>query len=107
MEDGIVNYQADYIDEDHSDYIHNNVARIAITNVLGDEFSAGSSNTRKDFYYETDVPDNYVKDNLRILVIVQKSFGTQTVLSDGGYGEYYVDNCTSVKVGERKEPDLK
>lgn len=106
LEDGIIGEQADYEDEPHSDYVHNSIARIAVTNPLGDEFSISSSNIRKDFSFKVSVPDEYNKDNLRILIYVQREFGSQVVLSDNT-NDYYVDNSASVKVGESLEPGLK
>ncbi|MBQ6747094.1 MAG: Omp28-related outer membrane protein [Bacteroidaceae bacterium] len=107
LEDGIVGEQADYEDEPHSDYVHNSIARIAVTNVLGDEFSTESSNSRKDFSFKVSVPDEYVKENLRILIYTQRGFGSQVKLTDSDGVYYYVDNCASVKVGESLEPALK
>ena len=106
LEDGIVWYQADYVNGSHYDYVHNGIARMAITNVLGDGFETDTNNMRKDFSYKVTVPNDYVKDNVRILVYVQQKFGVQKKLSDG-YGDYYVDNCISVKAGESIKPNLK
>ena len=52
--------------------------------------------------------DGYKKENLRILVIVQRAFGSQPIIVDEGYdyGGYYVDNCISGKVGSTLAPSL-
>lgn len=80
-------------------YVHDNIARIALTNSLGDAFSAGEEDLLS-FDYSATIPSAYNKDNLSILVWVMRKYGTQTVLRDADYGEYYVDNCRVAAVGE-------
>lgn len=98
MEDGIVGHQSDYIEESREDYVHDNVARISISDPLGEPFTTSQENSIKQFDYSVTVPSEYKKENLKILVIVQRNFGSQIVLSDG-YGDYYVDNCAEGKAG--------
>lgn len=77
-----------------------NVLRMSLTSTLGDEFTLSGDNSVKSFHYNVIIPDNYNKDNLSILVIVQRKYGNQVILRDSYYGDYYVDNCRRMKVGE-------
>ena len=80
-------------------YVHDNIARIALTSSIGDAFSAGKEDLLS-FDYTATIPSAYNKDNLSILVWVMRKYGTQTILRDADYGEYYVDNCRVAAVGE-------
>lgn len=103
-ENNIVGYQADYGEGPHSNYVHNDVARAAVTNISGDSFFTFEENCIKSLNYSVYIPDNYKKDNLKVLVYVQREYGLQPVLRDGKYGEYYVDNCAAVKAGKSVAP---
>ena len=107
VEDGIVGSQADYYDGDHSDYVHDAVARKALTSVYGNPFQTDAKNTIKSFSYSTTVSSDYVKDNLRVLVYVQRQFGSQERLSDFSSEEYYVENAASVAAGKTLKPAVK
>lgn len=106
LEDGIIGNQADNYNGSHSDYRHDCVARIALTDVLGAAFSTVEANTVKSFPFKVDVPTQYVKENLRVLVYVQREFGSQQKLSDFK-GSFYVDNAASAKAGEILAPAVK
>lgn len=99
LEDGIVGYQANYYGDTYYDYVHDGVARIAMSNISGDAFTTTEDNVTRTFSYSAEIPADYVKDNLRILVYVQRAYGSQPVVSSGDYGGYYVDNCASAKAG--------
>lgn len=99
LEDGIVGYQADYQNGAQNNYTHDGVARKAISKISGDAFTTTASQTTKSFDYSVTVPSSYNKNKLRILIYVQRAFGSQTVLQDGSYGKYYVDNCASGTAG--------
>ena len=100
-ESGMVGYQADYDEGDHWDYHHNDVARIALSNVLGDSFSTTEDAVVKEFTYRVTIPQDYVKENLKIVVYIQRSFGSSSRIQDNrSYGNYYMDNCVSGKAGE-------
>lgn len=99
LEDGIVGYQANYYGDTYYDYVHDGVARIAMSDILGDAFTTTEDNVTRTFSYSAEIPADYVKDNLRILVYVQRAYGSQPVVSSGDYGGYYVDNCASSKAG--------
>ena len=99
LEDGIVNKQADYEEGDHSAYIHDNVIRVAMTNVLGDEFSVTNDFTVKNFNFSANVPSSFKLANMRVLVYVQRKFGSYPVIQSGSYGDYFVDNSADVALG--------
>ena len=99
LEDGIVGYQANYYGETYYDYVHDGVARIALSDISGDAFTTTEDNVTRTFSYSAEIPADYIKYNLRILVYVQRAFGSQPVISSGDYGGYYVDNCVSAKAG--------
>ena len=99
LEDGIVGYQANYYGDTYYDYVHDGVARIAMSDITGDSFTTSSDNQTRTFSYSAEIPADCVKDNLRILVYVQRAYGSQPVVSSGDYGGYYVDNCASAKAG--------
>lgn len=98
LEDGIVGYQADYEDEAHQDYVHDNVARKALTDVTGEAFTAEAQSVHP-FQKTVTIPNDYNIDNIRILVYVQASFDGKTKIQTADYGNYYVDNCATVAVG--------
>ena len=100
VEDSILDEQSDYVDGDHSSYVHDNVARMSLTNELGDAFSVSDDYSVKDFHYEVSVPANYVLENMRVLAYIYAEFGDKPVIqSSSKYGEYYIDNCATTPLG--------
>lgn len=99
LESGIVGYQADYTNGAKDDYVHNDVPRLALSDICGDEFETEKENMVKVNTYKGTIPSKCNKDNLRILVYVQREYGSQPVYSSQEYGGYYVDNSLSEKVG--------
>lgn len=99
LESGIVGYQNGY----GNSYVHNDIARLALSEIKGDEFSVSDNYTRKDFSYKGTIPAVCNKDNLRILVYVQREYGEQTVISTVKERNYYVDNSLSEKVGVKAD----
>ena len=93
VEDGIVNAQSDYEEGDHPKYVHDCVARMAVTNVLGDAFSASDDFTVKQFSYNVTVPSTYNMTNMRVFVYIQREY------SGGSFGDYFIDNCATVDLG--------
>jgi len=81
------------------DYIHNGIARVAVSDVLGDDCTTTSDNQVIKKNYSISIPASYKKENMRIVVYVQRPFGQQKVLADTNYNGYYVDNCASGKLG--------
>ena len=87
-------------------YVHDGVARIALTGITGESFKTYSSNTVKSKKFTVTIPDSYVKENLRILVYVQRAYGKMQKVSSTDFDGYYVDNCSSGKAGETKLPSI-
>lgn len=101
LEDGIINEQSDYEEGDHPQYRHDNIARMAVSDVKGDVFTMAADLSVKSFHYTVSIPAAYKLGNMRIFVYVQAAFGNQTVIqTDSSYGDYYVDNCATVAVGD-------
>jgi len=101
LEDGIINEQSDYEQSvTHPDYVHDDVARIAVTNVLGEAFSVSSAGVKSFQYTVNSIPVTYNLANMRVLVYVQAAFGAQQRIQSGNYGDYYVDNCATAPLGQ-------
>ena len=98
LEDGIINVQSDYEEGNHDRYVHNNVVRMAVSAITGDPFTINKP-TKKSFSYSVSVPAQYDLSNFRIFVYIQKKFKNNR-LQSGNYGDYYIDNCATVAVGE-------
>ena len=100
LEDGIINAQSDNVEGDHARYTHDCVARVAVTSVLGEDFSAASDFTVQRFNYSVSIPSEYNMTNMRVLVYIQRAFGTDRVIqSSSSYGKYFIDNCATVELG--------
>ena len=102
LENGIVGHQTDYNDGDHEDFVHDKVVRQALTSVSGDAVTMAEGD-EKSFTFSTEIPSGWNKDNLEILVYVQRPFGSQNRIQSGNYGDYYVDNARSAAVGTTAE----
>lgn len=98
LEDGIQGSSLGYTSEFYTSRQFDNVLRLSLSNVLGDEISFGTKNSVQEFKYSTTIPEGYNKDNLSILVIVQRGYADQIVREEY-MGDYYVDNCRKAKVG--------
>ena len=96
LEDGIVHPQVNGGD----DYVHNHVARVLATDLLGDSFTIGKDLTKKSFHYEVSVGPNFKLENMYVLAYIQKPFGAAPKLQSDDYGDYYVDNCATAPVGD-------
>ena len=99
LEDGLDRQQVDYYEGNHASYIHNDVARVALSNIKGDDFTIEKKNSVYEFVYSGAVSSGYKADNLRVIVYIQREFGDQPVNATGNYGGYYVDNVATAKVG--------
>lgn len=105
-ESGIIGKQTDYMaGVTHTDYQHDDVARVAMSSVLGDDITTTEEQTGIKRHYSVTVPTQYNLDNLQLVVYVQRAFGSQTVIASGDYGGYYADNAVAVPVGETRMPD--
>ena len=102
LEDEIVAYQNGAGDN----YEHNDVVRLALTDIAGDTVSVKEDNTVWIANYAGNVPSHCDTDNLRVLVYVEKPYGSRdlvTMVQNVDYlswNDMYVDNCRSGKVGE-------
>jgi len=108
LEDGITGEQNGV----SGTYIHNDVARKAITSMNGEEIVIAEDFQQCTKTYTLDINSQWKSENLEILVYVEKPYGDQTVVkgvndaSYGRYGDTYIDNCRVVKVGETAELEL-
>ena len=99
LEDDIVGYQADYNYGTHYDYVHSGVVRMALTNILGDDCTTNQENQIVKKSYNISIPTKYKTENMRVLVYVQRPYGNQSLIDNTSYGDYYVDNSVSGKLG--------
>ncbi len=90
---------------DGGSIIHDDVLRKSFTDTLGDPFSVGKNATR-DFQYSITLPDNYKVEDLSILVIVQRQYGSDQTGREVFAVDYYVDNCRKARVGEDANLEL-
>ena len=100
VEDGIVNPQSDYEAGDHPAYVHDDVARMALTDVLGESFTVEADYTVTPFHFSATIPSSYVPEGMRALVYVQESYGSRQKVRTADYGDYYIDNCATVNLGD-------
>lgn len=109
LEDDIIGYQ--YGVSSPNRYEHDHVARLALSNVRGDVVNIDKDGTVWTEEYSCKIPEYCDPDNLRLLVYVEKPFGDRTNVTGVSnaeyydYGETYVDNCRSFKVGTVVELD--
>lgn len=101
VEDGIIGYQ----NGGSNDYEHSHVVRLVMSDTSGDDAAITSANSVWSKTYTGTVPAGCDLSNLRVLAYVEKPYGSQRKVqgvSDveyGSYGDYYVDNSRSEKVG--------
>ncbi len=106
VEDNVVAFQKNYVSGDSDEYVHTGVPRMALTNILGESFTVSSENATREFTYSATVPSVYNIDNMRLVVYIQRQFGSQERIQSGNYGDYYIDNCVSGKIGTDVELKL-
>ena len=96
LEDGIV---ADQAGADPG-YIHYDVPRLNLSKSMeGDSFTVSQAGTVVPLHFSGIIPGKCVKKNCRVLVYIQRKYGSQRVVQTSGYGEWYVDNCVSGRAG--------
>lgn len=101
LEDDIIAYQ----NGGGSNYEHDYVARVAFTSISGDPVYIEEDNTVWTSTYSDVLPQKCNPENLRVLVWVERPYGDQNAVENvegaeyGSYGDTYVDNCCSTKVG--------
>ena len=98
LEDGIFNAQSG---APSGFAVHNDVARIAVTKSTGEAFNITKDFSFKDFSYTVkNIPSSYKLEKMKILVYVQSTFSPGNVTQSENYGNYYVDNCVTVPIGQ-------
>lgn len=99
LEDNIIGYQ----NGGGNSYNHSGIARVAFTDITGDEVSTSEDNKTVSKNYTATIPSSCDKNNLRVLVYVLKQYGSQTIIRTADYGDYYVDNAVSATVGTTQD----
>ena len=98
LEDGIINSQTG---AESGYYVHNDVARLSVTNISGNSFTISKDYSFKDFYYTArDISPSFKLENMKILVIVWTLFDSSNITQTEDYGSYYIDNCVTVPLGQ-------
>ena len=99
LEDNIIGYQ----NGGGNSYNHSGIARVAFTDITGDEVSTSEDNKTVSKNYTATIPSSCDKNNLRVLVYVLRQYGSQTIIRTADYGDYYVDNAISAAVGTTQD----
>ena len=92
-------------------YVHNDVARQALSSISGDAADADAGEM-KVYTYAVKLTPDWDVNNLKILVWVEKPYGSQgraeksSLAEYGKYGDTYVDNCRVAKIGETVQLEL-
>ena len=77
---------------------------ISGANAFPDTDTVANANTVVNKKFTASIPASYKKENLKVVVYVQRAFGSQEAIASDNYGGYYVDNAAVVKAGETLEP---
>ncbi len=88
------------------DFCHNNVARCFLSDIQGDEVHTSSNNAVVNLHYTYEIPNEFNIENMRVVIFVERVFGNLPVVTTGSYGDYYVDNCASGKIGSSQSPAI-
>lgn len=105
LEDKMVAMQADTDNGTQYDYVHNDIARVAASNVEGDPFVVPSSNSHLLRCYSIDLSKDplllgFVTGNCRLLAFIQRAYdGSVSKINDSDYDGFFVDNCVSSALG--------
>ena len=97
VEDKVISYQADYNNGASDAYEHNGIIRAALSNVLGENVEVTEDAQVKTFTYSAELPSECNKDNVRVVVYIQRKDSDNS---------YYVDNTASAAVGKDKNLDM-
>ncbi|MBE6238497.1 MAG: Omp28-related outer membrane protein [Bacteroidales bacterium] len=97
VEDKVISYQADYNNGASDAYEHNGIIRAALSNVLGEDVEVTEDAQVKTFTYSAELPSECNKDNVRVVVYIQRKDSDNS---------YYVDNTASATVGKDKNLDI-
>ena len=85
LEDGIITPQSG---ASSGIFVHDDVARIAVTNARGDAFSLSQNQSYQSFSYSATIPEEYKIDNMKILAYIQDQNGS------------YIDNSLMAPIGK-------
>jgi hypothetical protein len=107
LEDNIVGYQ----NGGGNSYEHNDVARLAITPIQGEEVVVANDFEVCKRSYTTEIKSSWKAENLRLMIYVEKPFGEREHIKGVADARYYnestyVDNCRSIPVGVNAELEL-
>ena len=97
VEDKVISSQADYNNGASDAYEHNGIIRAALSNVLGENVEVTEDAQVKTFTYSAELPSECNKDNVRVVVYIQRKDSDNS---------YYVDNTASATVGKDKNLDM-
>lgn len=112
LEDNIISGQQDERYGYRSDFRHDNIVRLAFSEVTGDKFTLNSDNSIMPFTYSGEIPYQCRKENLRILVFVERAYGDlQKVNAISGvtyldFTDYFVDNANTAALGQKAGIDF-
>jgi hypothetical protein len=114
LEDNITGYQNDGGRSDNN-YVHNDVARLAITSMNGEKIEVSGDNQIVTKSFSGTIKSSWNTDNLKLLIYVEKPYGDRDNVKGvsnqavvyGNYGDTYIDNCRAVKVGETAGLELR
>ena len=95
LESGVVHYQ----NGGGNNYVHNRIARMALTAAAGDTVQISEDNGTTSVNFTVTIPSDYDISQMDVLAYVQYPFGDKPVIQSGSYGDWYIDNCRSVALG--------
>ena len=84
LEDGIITPQSGA----SGIFVHDDVARIVVTDARGDAFSLSQNQSYQSFSYSATIPEEYKIDNMKILAYIQDQNGS------------YIDNSLMAPIGK-------
>ena len=102
LEDKIIGYQANA----SSDYEHNDIARLAVTSISGEDISVAEDYSIVEKSYSAELDPAWNAENMRVLIYIERKYGDQERVCDVSGANYIrnkptsVDNALSVKFGE-------
>lgn len=105
LEDNIFAYQ----NGKGNNYEHDHVLRMSLTSISGDDMTVVEDNSVWSKTYSATIPSAYEISNMKVLVFVEKPYGSREKASGvynviyGDYGSTYVDNARSAALGTTVE----
>lgn len=108
LEDNIVGYQ----NGGGNSYEHNDVARLALTPILGEEVIIANDFEICSKSYTAEIKSSWKAEDLRLMIYVEKPYGERERVKGVKNAKYnnestYIDNCRSIPVGMDAEVELK